>query len=54
MLRDLLISHYTTSTMNMSPMLSSPHATVPFHWQKEVKKQLVRDVELGILEQVPA
>ena len=29
-------------------------ATVPVHWQTEVQKQLDRDVELGILERVPA
>jgi hypothetical protein len=75
-LRDLLISHYSTSTMNMCvhqallnmsgpPLKFSikpdavPHAiytpaTVPVHWHEEVKKQLARDVKLGILELVPA
>ena len=28
-------------------------ATVPIHWREEVKKQLDRDVDLGILERVP-
>ena len=42
------------STMNMYPLLSSPHVTVPFPWKADMKKQLVRDMESGILEQVPA
>jgi hypothetical protein len=50
MLMDLLISHYATITMKMFPILSPPHATVPFHWQEEVKKHLSRDVELRILD----
>ena len=27
---------------------------VPFHWKRQVKKDLDRDVELGIIEPVPA
>ena len=42
------------SSINISPMLSSLHVTVPFYWQAEMKKQLSRDVELGTVEQVPA
>ena len=26
---------------------------VPFHWKRQVKKDLDRDVELGIIEPVP-
>ena len=76
MLKDLLINHYSSSTMNMCahqplPSMSGPPlkfaikpdavphaiytpATVPVHWQEEVKKQLARDFMLGILEEVPA
>ena len=74
-LRDLLVQHYSTSTMNMCshqplPKMTGPPlkfslkpdaiphaihnpATIPVHWAEEVKKQLARDVELGILEEVP-
>jgi hypothetical protein len=36
------------STLNISPMLSSPHVTVPFKWKAAMKKQLAWDMELGI------
>ena len=32
--------------------LHSSHDLVPVHWQDEVNKQLVRDVEFGIMKQV--
>ena len=75
-LRDMLVQHYSTSTMNMCshqplPKMTGPPlqfslkpdavphaihspATIPVHWMDQVKKQLLRDVELGILEEVPA
>ena len=74
-LRDLLVQHYSTSTMNMCshqplPKMTGPPlkfslkpdaiphaihnpATIPVHWVEQVQKQLARDVELGILEEVP-
>ena len=75
-LRELLVKHYSTSTMNMCshqplPQMTGPPlkfslkpdavphaihnpATIPVHWEEEVKKPLDRDVEMGILEKVPA
>ena len=75
-LRELLVQHYSSSTMNMCshqplpkmtgpPLTFSlkpdavPHAihnpaTIPVHWVEQVKQQLSRDVEMGILEKVPA
>lgn len=78
MFRELLVTHYATSTMNMCTHQPLPNmsgdsgpplkhtlkpdavqravytpATVPIHWREEVKKQLDRDVDLGILERVP-
>ena len=73
-LKDMLVRHYKSSTMNICPHQPLPNmsgpplkfalkpdarpsvvytpAIIPVHWEKEVKDQLQRDVELGILERV--
>ena len=34
------------------PVAVHTPATIPIHWMKEVKEQLDRDVDMGILEEV--
>jgi hypothetical protein len=36
-----------------TPYAAYTPATVPVHWQEQIKQQLARDVELGIIEPVP-
>ena len=75
-LKQFIIDHYSSSTMNMCthqqlPVMTGPPlhftlkpdaksvavhkpAVVPIHWVAPVREQLMRDVELGILERVQA